>query len=355
MECTCSECLAWDAAPRATWYEIHRCDGAGQNCVVVGDTRWKNRAAYIDDDGVSQPAVVSTLWCVAWDSTVPAVGAPYSYAVRSCADGASGPLCAVKLSNAVKYTAAPYMCISDGLEVPCTPTAVSTSPTATDLDGDGIPDAIDLDDDGDGIPDTVDNCPRTFNPGQRDADHDGIGDACDPKPLSPGTGLADADHDGIPDRIDNCPAVYNPLQTDTDHDRTGDACDNCPTAFNEMQSDFDGDGVGDACDLDDGMIYMVPDSRSKLSWTPETGYSTWCMYRGDLAELRRSGTYTQTQGSNPLAARFCGLTTTSISDATTPVKGATAFYLVSGRPGPAFAELGLDSAGLVRPNANPCP
>jgi hypothetical protein len=44
--------------------------------------------------------------------------------------------------------------------------------------------------DGDGIPDSTDDCPLVFNPvrpmddgAQADADGDGLGDACDPCPL----------------------------------------------------------------------------------------------------------------------------------------------------------------------------
>jgi hypothetical protein len=247
------------------------------------------------------------------------------------------------------------MCIENGVEVACLTTTRSSSPTATDLDGDGITDAMDPDDDGDGIPDAIDNCPRTFNVGQRDADRDGAGDACDSASRTSGSGPADDDRDGIPDSVDDCPAVSNPLQEDADHDRTGDVCDNCPTLPNAMQNDSDGDEVGDACDLDDGTIYTLWSSRSKLSWAPETGFSTWCVYRGDLAVLHASGTYTQAPGSNPLAARFCNLGAASIDDAIIPALRATAFYLVAGRPGPPSSELGPDSTGMQRPNANPCP
>jgi Thrombospondin type 3 repeat len=354
VACACSECLAWDRAQGATWYEVRRCDHAGGNCVVVGDTRWRNRPAYTSPRGAFVPAAHPTVWCVAWDKPFPAARAFYDYAVRACTDGPSGPVCATALSAPVGYVTAPYMCIENGLEVAC---ATSTPPPgfSTDMDGDGITDAIDPDDDGDGIPDKIDNCPRTRNIGQRDRDGDGIGDACDPDPLIAGTPPTDADRDGIADKDDDCPAVYDPLQADIDHDRTGDACDNCPADFNELQLDSDGDGQGDRCDLDDGAIFAVADSRTRLSWAPELGFTSWCVYRGDLAELKRSGTYTQSPGSNPLAARFCALAAAQFDDATLPAPGTTAFYLIAGRPLAGAAELGVSGAGIARPNANPCP
>ena len=122
-----------------------------------------------------------------------------------------------------------------------------------------------------------------------------------------------------------------------------------------MQTDDDGDGQGDRCDLDDGPIYAVWNSRSQLIWGREVGYATWCVYRGDLAELRRSGTYTQLPGSNPSAARYCALTGETLSDTANPARGTTAFYLVGGRPGSFQTDLGLDSAGNLRVNSNPCP
>ena len=355
LECTCSECLVWDAAAGATWYEVRRCDASGANCTIVGDTRWRNHAGFTTAEGGVQPAIRPTVWCAAWDGPFPVLGASYDYSVRSCTDGASGPVCNGQFSNAVGYLAAPYMCIDNGLEVACKATTRSPSGFSTDLDGDGITDAIDSDDDGDRIADATDNCPQTVNIGQRDTDGDGVGDACDREPRIPGTGPADADHDGIGDRVDACPSTYDPQQADVDKDRTGDACDNCPAAANELQTDADGDGQGDRCDLDDGTIYAAWNGRSQLTWAKEYGFGTWCVYRGDLTELRRSGAYTQAPGSNPLAARFCALASAAIADATTPVRNATAFYLVAGRPGPPSAELGRDSAGELRTNLNPCP
>lgn len=85
--------------------------------------------------------------------------------------------------------------------------------TATDKDGDGIPDA-------------TDNCPNVFNPprpmsgpNQTDADGDNIGDACDKCPLEAGETCTppsadDIDGDGVANGIDNCPEIPNPAQDD---------------------------------------------------------------------------------------------------------------------------------------------
>jgi hypothetical protein len=354
-ECACSECFTWDAVAGATWYELRRCDRSGANCTIVGDTRWKNRAAYTDGSGLVHPAFRPVLWCVAWDSPFPRIDASYDYAVRACTDGPSGPLCSVSLSNSIGYVAAPYTCIAGGVEVACGTISPPPSGFAADFDGDGITDVIDTDDDGDGVSDTADNCPLTVNVGQRDADRDGVGDACDPEPLVTGSAPSDADHDGIADRLDSCPWTNDPLQIDSDNDRIGDACDDCPTRSDPMQTDVDADGQGDVCDLDDGTIFATWSSRSRLAWAAEAGFTSWCVYRGDLAVLKSSGVYTQSPGSNPLASRSCALSGALFDDATTPASGKTAFYLAAGRPGSSQPELGFNGAGLPRANANPCP
>jgi hypothetical protein len=121
---------------------------------------------------------------------------------------------------------------------PTRPTSVAGSTTYT-----GATSASDYD--GDGIPDSSDNCPRIFNPirpmdngMQADADGDGVGDECDPCPLDANTTSCkqidpnDSDGDGVPNANDNCPDVANPDQKDTDMDGHGDACDACPTMPN---------------------------------------------------------------------------------------------------------------------------
>jgi hypothetical protein len=206
-ECACSECFTWDAVAGATWYELRRCDRSGANCTIVGDTRWKNRAAYTDGSGLVHPAFRPVLWCVAWDSPFPRIDASYDYAVRACTDGPSGPLCSVSLSNSIGYVAAPYTCIAGGVEVACGTINPPPSGFAADFDGDGITDVIDTDDDGDGVSDTADNCPLTVNVGQRDADRDGVGDACDPEPLVTGSAPSPIGSTRVPGPTIRCRSI----------------------------------------------------------------------------------------------------------------------------------------------------
>jgi WD40 repeat protein len=69
--------------------------------------------------------------------------------------------------------------------------------------------------------------------------------------------IDDIDGDGIPNALDNCPAGsepqdFNPDQADADGDGVGDVCDNCPDVANVSQTDIDGDGVGNLCDSSAG-------------------------------------------------------------------------------------------------------
>ena len=117
---------------------------------------------------------------------------------------------------------------------------------------------------------------------------------------------------------------------------------------------MNGNAVGDRCDLTDGLIYVLYPTASTVAWQEEVGFTTWNVYRGDLAVLRSGGSYTQAPGSNALAERTCGLPSTTLADAD-PGPGQTAFVLVTGVAAGFESDLGTTSSGTVRRNTLPCP
>jgi N-acetylneuraminic acid mutarotase len=208
----------------------------------------------------------------------------------------------------------------------------------------------------------------------RDADGDGYGDtgvgmpSCDGTVpsgyVSVGLDCDDSDASVHPGGIETCNGVDDNCNElvdesasaeDFDHDTVHDLCDNCLTTWNPVQSDFDHDGEGDACDVNDGLIYVYAADKNYRAWQAESGYTTWNSYRGSLAVLRATGQYTQAPGSNPLAARDCGLSDPYVFDLLTPNPGEVAFNLVTGVTGGVESGLGTNSGGSQRPNANPCP
>ncbi len=117
----------------------------------------------------------------------------------------------------------------------------SSTPPALDTDGDGIPDATDIDDDNDGILDTDEGN------GVTDTDGDGIPDSLDSD--SDGDGISDliegndANHDGVADTT--------PSGNDTDGDGLDDAFDTDNGGTPVAMQDTDGDGTPDFLDTDD--------------------------------------------------------------------------------------------------------
>jgi len=211
--------------------------------------------------------------------------------------------------------------------------------------------------DGDGIRAVCDNCPNAANANQSDADHDGIGDACDVCAATSDVQQLDTDRDGVGDACDNCKTLSNQFQDDSDADGLGDVCDNCAQVANKAQSDLDRDGEGDLCDTNDGIIYIVPSSTGGkfVEWQHELGFATWNVYKGSMLVLRSTGVYTQAAGSNTMAAKVCGTTSSSYPDNAAQPSGRVAFYLVTGMLGGVESSLGTTSANVPRPNTNPCP
>jgi hypothetical protein len=150
---------------------------------------------------------------------------------------------------------------------------------APDSDGDGLPDAVDIDDDGDGIPTALEST--------GDTDGDGLPDFLDPDDDGDAVGtrlegLYDTDEDGIPDHLDadddndGVPTRVEGL-LDSDGDGfsncrdTDDDGDNVPTA--SEFGDTDGDGIDDFLDTDDdGDGHETIDEGSK---TDTDGDGLW--------------------------------------------------------------------------------
>jgi hypothetical protein len=120
-----------------------------------------------------------------------------------------------------------------------------------DTDGDGIGDNADEDDDNDTVPDINDDFPKDPNEWQ-DTDGDGVGDNAD----------LDDDDDGVPDMDDAFPknptewtdndgdGIGDNIDVDDDDDGVRDDKDAFPLDSNETE-DTDGDGIGDNADTDD--------------------------------------------------------------------------------------------------------
>jgi hypothetical protein len=216
-------------------------------------------------------------------------------------------------------------------------------------------DAAGVDSDSDGVRNACDNCRFAYNPAQEDTDHDRVGNACDNCITVVNPNQADLDGDQRGDLCDNCPSTYNPFQDDQDSDSVGDACDNCIDVPNPDQGDVNHDFVGDVCDLDDGLILIAFGDQTSVEWQQENGYESWNLYRGDLGVLKSTGVYTQDPAKVPVAMHACDLATPALPDALNPVRGQAFFFLVTGVHNGIEGSLGTNSAGVERPNDNPCP
>jgi len=102
-----------------------------------------------------------------------------------------------------------------------------------------------------------------------------------------------------------------------------------------------------------GTVELRFDDVDTLSWTDRTtGRSVYNLYRGDWDVLLAGGDYTQPPGGG--ADRWCSVTAGSQDDPYLPAAGAMVYYLATGVVDGLEGSLDPGSAGLERPNANPC-
>jgi hypothetical protein len=149
--------------------------------------------------------------------------------------------------------------------------------------------------------------------------------------------------------------AINPLQDNSDSDSHGDVYDNCITTANDDQHDIDTNTEGDTCDVDYGYLDLLVRIAGRVKWQDETVYETFNAYRGDMANLRSGGPYTQDPVAVPMAGSNCDMAVTNWQDSVTLSVGEIVYYLATGESGGVESGLDADSSGTPRPNANPCP
>lgn len=133
--------------------------------------------------------------------------------------------------------------------------------TAADTDNDGIPNYLDLDADGDTVPDAIEQAVWGTDPFNPDTDEDGIRDDVEGNADADGDGRPnardiDSDGDGIQDAIEGADdydgdGTANFLDTDSDGDGIPDAVEGAADpdedgAPNFLDTDSDGDGIPDS-------------------------------------------------------------------------------------------------------------
>jgi hypothetical protein len=123
------------------------------------------------------------------------------------------------------------------------------------------------------------------------------------------------------------------------------------------------DGDGDMTAISDIGAFEYPSGEvfdlvfvgtHDLSWEVQDGGQVFNLYRGLLARLRQTGTYTQT---GPVPEQFCALTSLDLpfNDTYEPARATAVFYLVTQEIAGVEGSLGNDFTGRLRPNDNPCP
>ena len=147
-----------------------------------------------------------------------------------------------------------------------------------DTDGDGIPDAYEIevlgtdpetidsnsDSDGDGLTDADEFALFGTDPMNPDTDGDGISDGDEINALGTDPFSADTDGDGISDGDERDVYGTDPLKTDTDGDGISDGDEIKTYGTDPLNPDTDGDGVMDGDEMILGMNPKNPEDLSKV-------------------------------------------------------------------------------------------
>ncbi len=216
--------------------------------------------AVIFDSGSSSVTATKPLMCVVLSPASVTSGQSFFCATTVLSSDAALPDTATLKLNVQKSFGA------DDLRCDSYPSTGSILIAAEN--GNCIPDDVATDADGDGVADGLDLCPFTAGTDKNgcvEADGDGVPDdedACADTPAGASVndvGCPDTDGDGVYDNLDTCPstpvdtvvdASGCPVAGDADSDGDGvlDSADNCPTTYNPDQANVDGDEYGDECD-----------------------------------------------------------------------------------------------------------
>lgn len=141
-----------------------------------------------------------------------------------------------------------------------------------------------------------------------DATIDPTDDAPPPDAPSPDGPPSDVDGDGIANALDNCSTTQNADQHDEDDDTVGDVCDNCPhvsntTQANVMEGSAGADMVGDACDPNPTIAGDTIDRFISFHVVP-TGVTTTGTWTVSQDSYVRSGTNPATLIVDGVRQRF---------------------------------------------------
>lgn len=187
--------------------------------------------------------------------------------------------------------------------------ARGTNPTSNDSDGDGVFDGYEVsvglnptkpDTDGDGVSDYDEVAAETVDPGAGDADGDGLTDGYEGQVSLTNPNDADSDDDGLSDGQEVNTYGSNPVSADTDGDGLNDGADVAAGA-SPTNRDTDGEGLSDAFEVNQGTSPTSIDSDGDgVDDGYETGRGMNPLSGDSDGDGLGDGEEVNTWGTNPL-------------------------------------------------------